>query len=202
MMESSKVLTGIILAGGKSQRMGTDKGLVCFSGKPLVQYAIELLSPFCNRILISSNNPGYERFGFEVVGDEYKDAGPMAGIASCLKLSKTDGNLVVSCDMPLLDPVVIKTILENVKENTFVVPTDSQGRAEPLCAFYRRSSIDIMQELIRAGSYRMTALFIHAPVRFVSPGDYPEKYNIQWFANFNSMEDLVKNCNAGQNIQQ
>ncbi|MFH1119090.1 MAG: molybdenum cofactor guanylyltransferase [Bacteroidota bacterium] len=198
-MDQNKALTGIILAGGKSRRMGTDKGLVCFSGKPLVQYAIDSLSPFCERILISSNNQGYERFGYEVVNDKYRDVGPMAGIASCLKQSRTEGNLVVSCDMPLLHPVVIKTILENTKENTFVVPTDAQGRAEPLCAFYRMDSLDILLKMITTGSYRMTELFIHAPVRYISPQDYPVKYDNQWFANFNSMEDLVTNCRADQN---
>jgi molybdopterin-guanine dinucleotide biosynthesis protein A len=196
-VENNINLTGIILAGGKSLRMGREKGLVCYTGKPLVQFALDILSLFCDRILISSNNPDYNRFGYEVVSDEFTDAGPMSGIASCLKQSRTDGNLVIPCDMPLLDPVVFKTILENVSGNTFVVPVDAKGRTEPLCAFYRRSSLDILTELIAKGSFRMTDLFIQAPVRYISPVDYPVNYNNQWFANFNSMDDLMNNSKAG-----
>jgi molybdopterin-guanine dinucleotide biosynthesis protein A len=63
-------ITGIILAGGKSLRMGTDKGLVIFRDKPLVQYSIDLLGQFCDRILISSNNKAYSVFGYEIVPDQ------------------------------------------------------------------------------------------------------------------------------------
>lgn len=193
-MNDHENVTGIILAGGKSSRMGADKGLVLLGGKPMVQYAIESLGLFCDRILISSNNPEYIRFGLEVIADSVADAGPMAGITSCLKQSTTERNLVLSCDMPLLQPVVLKTLLENVYENTFVVPVDAEGRSEPLCAFYKRSSLAILEDLINAGSFRMTDLFLRAPVKYLSPGDYPVKYNSQWFANINSAEDLT---NAG-----
>jgi molybdopterin-guanine dinucleotide biosynthesis protein A len=195
-MNDHENVTGIILAGGKSRRMGADKGLVLLGGKPMVQYAIESLGLFCDRILISSNNPEYNCFDLEVIADSVADAGPMAGIASCLKQSTTERNLVLSCDMPLLDPVVLKTLLDNVYENTFVVPVDAEGRSEPLCAFYRLSSLSILEDLIRAGSFRMTDLFLRAPVKYLSPGDYPVKYNSRWFANINSSEDLTNAANT------
>jgi len=190
-MNDHETVTGIILAGGKSRRMGADKGLVLLGGKPMVQYAIESLGLFCDRILISSNNPEYNCFGFEVIADSVTDAGPMAGISSCLKQSTTEWNLVLSCDMPLLQTVVLKTLLVNVAGNTFVVPVDAEGRSEPLCAFYRLSSLSILEDFISAGSFRMTDLFLRAPVKYLLPCDYPVKYNSQWFANINSAEDLT-----------
>ncbi|HPG34509.1 MAG TPA: molybdenum cofactor guanylyltransferase, partial [Lentimicrobium sp.] len=78
-MINKSQITGIVLAGGKSTRMGTDKGLMIFQGKPLVMYSIDLLSMFCGRILISSNNPEYAKFGYEIIADELPGAGPMAG---------------------------------------------------------------------------------------------------------------------------
>jgi len=189
-MINKALITGIVLAGGKSSRMGSDKGLMIFNGKPLVKYSLELLSHFCENILISSNNPEYKSFGFEVIADEVAGAGPVAGIATCLRQSKTSLNLVLSCDMPLLDPVVFETILKYMEGNTFVVPVDSSGRAEPLCAFYNKSSLGIAEKLILDGTYRMTALFDEASVRYIRPDDYPVSYNEKWFANLNTLDEF------------
>ncbi|NTW26273.1 MAG: molybdenum cofactor guanylyltransferase [Lentimicrobium sp.] len=189
-MINKTLITGIVLAGGKSSRMGSDKGLMIFNGKPLVQYSLDLLSLFCENILISSNNPSYKSFGFEVIADEVTGAGPIAGIASCLRHSGTSLNLVLSCDMPLLEPVVIETLLKNAEGNTFVVPIDSSGRAEPLCALYRSESLAYAEKLIQLESYRMTALFDKAPVKYIKPGDYPVRYNESWFANLNTPDDF------------
>lgn len=197
MMFKESGVTGIILAGGKSRRMGTDKGLVYFHGKPLVQYPIDLLSLCCNRLLISSNNPEYKRFGFDVITDDIEGAGPMAGIASCLKVSGTELNLVLSCDMPLVEVVVLKTLLENSQRNTFVVPLDKEGRAEPLCALYSDKSLPIMESLLGKRNFRMTELFRHGSVNYINPGDYPVKYNEKWFANFNTLDDLENACSSG-----
>lgn len=190
------LVTGIVLAGGKSSRMGRDKGLMIFNGKPLVQYSLDLLSHFCENMLISSNNPEYKSFGFEVIADEVGGAGPIAGIVTCLRHSKTSLNLVLSCDMPLLDPVVFETLLKYTEGNTFVVPVDSGGRAEPLCAFYNKSCLEIAEKLVQQGTFRMTALFDQAPVRFISPDDYPVSYNENWFANLNTLDEF-NSINSG-----
>lgn len=189
-MINKTLVTGIVLAGGKSSRMGSDKGLMIYNGKPLVQYSIDMLSHFCENILISSNNPTYKGFGFDVIADEVAGAGPMAGIASCLRQSKTNLNLVLSCDMPLLDPIVFTTLLKYTEGSTFVVPVDSSGRAEPLCAFYSKSSLGIAERLIHRGAYRMTALFDQAPTRFIKPDDYPVSYKEKWFANLNTRDEF------------
>ena len=85
------------MAGGKSSRMGTDKGLMTFQGKRLVEYAIELLQPFCSEIIISTNQAGYEGFGFKTVSDVYRDCGPVGGLHAALSESNYDYNLIVSC---------------------------------------------------------------------------------------------------------
>jgi molybdopterin-guanine dinucleotide biosynthesis protein A len=177
--------------------MGTDKGLVRFRGMPLVQYPIDLLSLCCRRLLISSNNPEYRQFGFEVIADDIENAGPMAGIASCLKESRTELNLVLSCDMPLLEVVVLNTLLRNSPAKTFVVPLDKEGRAEPLCAFYSDKSLQIIESLLGMKNFRMTELFKHGSVNYVNPGDYPISFNENWFANFNTLDDVT---NAGSFI--
>ncbi|MBK6967439.1 MAG: molybdenum cofactor guanylyltransferase [Bacteroidales bacterium] len=189
-MTTVSSVTGIVLAGGKSLRMGTDKGLMSFRGKPLVQYSIDLLGLFCDRILISSNNQAYSAFGYEIVPDQMEGAGPMAGISACLSNSKTEFNLVLSCDMPLADRVIFQTLIDLSVGYSFVVPVDSFGRIEPLCAIYKTDSLKIMQKLLASQSYRMTELFRYAPARMVAPEEYPLPYNGKWFMNVNTISDF------------
>ena len=189
-MSRDNRITGIVLAGGKSLRMGKDKGMVLFRRKPLAQYSIDMLSLFCDRILISSNNPAYTIFGHEVIPDELTGAGPMAGIASCLSQSSTDINLVLSCDMPLADPVIFRTLLGLAEGMTFVVPVDASGRTEPLCALYKKSSLAIMHKMLAGQNYRMTSLYGQAGCRMVTPDEYPIAYQDAWFMNLNTLEDI------------
>jgi molybdopterin-guanine dinucleotide biosynthesis protein A len=189
MIKDSSV-TGIVLAGGKSSRMGADKGLMVFCGKPLVQYSIDILSFFCNRILISSNNPAYNSFGHEIVADQIAGAGPMGGIAACLGKSNTELNLVISCDMPLADPVIFRTLLKLSADFTFIVPLDIMGREEPLCAVYKKDSLLIMQKQLAEQNFRMTELYRNAPVRLVTPNEYPIPFHEKWFMNLNTLQDF------------
>lgn len=189
-MKNEASITGIVLAGGKSRRMGVDKGLMLFRGKPLVQYSLDLLNKFCDRILISSNNPEYCSLGYEVIADKVAGAGPMAGIASCLEYSDSAINLILSCDMPLLEPVILETLLKNTEGNTFVVPLDHSGRAEPLCAMYHLNSLPLMKQMIESNTFRMTSLYLKEQVKYIHPADYPLPYNKLWFTNFNSLDDI------------
>lgn len=189
-MNKDVAVTGIVLAGGKSSRMGADKGLMVFRGKPLVQYSLELLSLFCDRILISSSNPTYNSFGYELVADQIAGAGPMGGIAACLGKSRTELNLVLSCDMPLTDPVIFRTLLKLSGDFAFVVPLDNKGRPEPLCALYKMDSLLTMQKLLDEQSFRMTELYKQAPVRFITPNEYPIPFHEKWFMNLNTLQDF------------
>jgi molybdenum cofactor guanylyltransferase len=131
-------LTGIVLAGGKSSRMGTDKGLLDYKGKKLVEYSFDLLSNYCNALIISTNNPEYRQFGITTVTDEFPEKGPAGGIFSALKKSSTDWNLVLACDMPFLNRRIIDALLNNLGNNNAVVPLHD-GLIEPLVAAYHKS---------------------------------------------------------------
>ena len=86
-------ITGIILAGGKSSRMGSDKGFLKLNDKRFVLYSIEALKPLVSEILIVSDNENYDTFGYKRIEDIIKNSGPVAGIYSGLKASKTEYNL-------------------------------------------------------------------------------------------------------------
>ena len=88
--------TGIVLAGGKSSRMGQDKALLDYQGKRLIDYAIELLTPVCSEILISTNQPGYENLGFQLIVDQYPDCGYIGGLHAALANAANNWDVVIS----------------------------------------------------------------------------------------------------------
>src|ERR1035437_7677768 len=95
-------LNGYILAGGKSSRMGTDKGLLVFNKKTIIQHVIAQLKPVVKEVIIVSNNRDYEKFGVKVIADIIKNIGPAGGIHAALSHSNTNHNFIVSCDMPFI----------------------------------------------------------------------------------------------------
>ena len=88
-MKNKKNITGIILAGGKSSRMGTDKGFVMYKNKAFIQHIIEAIHPLVDEIIIVSNNPDYDVFKLKRVNDIIENAGPLAGVYTGLFESET-----------------------------------------------------------------------------------------------------------------
>ncbi len=184
------VFDGIILAGGQSRRMGSDKGLVSYKGKQLVKYAIELLTPFCENIVISANNPQYSDFGLPVIPDEKKDIGPAGGLLATLSKSRNRYSIVVSCDMPHLNSEAVNHLIRNVKDATCYIPKHNNG-IEPLFGVYHRNFIHPLLEAVNNGNYKLKSLFNSTQTFFV---DFNNLLELQpsLFMNFNSLSDL--NC--------
>ncbi len=136
-------LTGIILAGGKSSRMGEDKGLMLFEGKPMIQYIIEVVKPLVKSIVIIANDKEYEQFGYPIYEDLIKGKKPLAGIYTGLKHSTTTKNLVMSCDVPYVNEEVLKLLIENC--NVDVVIPLKGDRTHQLIGVYDKKCIDIFK---------------------------------------------------------
>ena len=185
-------ITGIILAGGKSSRMGKDKGMIQLAGKPLISYSIDALKPFCDQILISSNSEDYELFGYPVHKDIFPDSGPMGGIYSCLLQSSSTLNLVLSCDMPLVSQSLIKYILDKSNKNSISVPVHGDNFIEPLCASYSTTTIPYLKKLIEQNSLKLIDLIDIAPSRQIRLDSSLPFYNPDLFLNINRPGDLVR----------
>jgi len=93
-MIDRKNITGIILAGGKSTRMDSEKGLILLNRKPFIKHIIEALNPLVNSIMIVSNNSEYDIFNLKRVEDIIENSGPLAGLYSGLFHSKTENNFL------------------------------------------------------------------------------------------------------------
>lgn len=152
--------TGIILAGGKSARMGHEKGLLEFEGKTFIEWVIASLTPLTDKIIISSNTEAFHHLGLPVYADMYPDTGPLGGIYTGLFHSQTDENLVIACDMPLVTSQALQALLTHADGQNIVVPS-LKGDLQPLCGFYRKSIQPGLQELLMKGQLKMMDVARH-----------------------------------------
>jgi molybdopterin-guanine dinucleotide biosynthesis protein A len=178
-------VTGIILAGGKSSRLGFDKGLADFHGKPLIQYSIHALEPLCSSIIVSANDPAYRSLGYPVQEDIIPDAGPIGGIYSCLLNSATDHNLILSCDTPFITTGLMQMILDHSSGYQIVIPESRPGYIEPLCGYYHKNNVPTLSEFINQGDLKLIR-YIETAHHKVIPA---HAYSIQ-FTNMNTPKDL------------
>jgi molybdopterin-guanine dinucleotide biosynthesis protein A len=133
----------ILLAGGRSHRMGEDKCLLDIGGKPLISHVLGQLNQQFDEVIVSvRTTAGYPSLAARVIEDKIPDRGPMMGILSCLEVSNHPTNFVQACDIP--DPPwwLVEKLLTAVKRGaTVAMPRDREGRMEPLFAVYHKRAI-------------------------------------------------------------
>ncbi|WP_103069451.1 molybdenum cofactor guanylyltransferase [Aquimarina sediminis] len=191
-MNKEKDITGIILAGGKSSRMGKEKGLLLLNNKPFIQYSIEALQPLVNQIIIVSSNTDYDVFGIKRVEDIIPDSGPVAGLHAGLTHSKTENNLVVSCDAPLLTTTLLEKLLHYKKEDNDIVQFEAEGKTIPLTALYKKRCSHKCLELLLLEERRLRKLVSALQTKTISL--LKKEYAL--VANINTIEDLKAITNA------
>jgi len=147
---------GLVLAGGKSRRMGQDKALLRHNGETQLGLAVRLLQQHLARVFVSaradqSTEP--ERARFSQIVDRYANLGPLAGILSAMDTDPQAAWLVVACDLPNLDSETIRHLLdERSATQPFTAYRSSvDGMPEPLCAIYNPSARRILDEFVAAG---------------------------------------------------
>jgi len=185
-MKFKNNITGIILAGGKSSRMGTEKGLILYKNKPFVEHIIESMNPLVDNIIIISNNKAYKSFGFRCYEDLIKNTGPLAGIYTGLRYSKTNNNLIVSCDIPLIKTVVLQKLIDQKNDASEVIQLQSQGKNMPLIALYKKSCEVIFMEELHQNQKKVQKALKKCNVKTVIIDGSLEQVT----ANINTPEDL------------
>ncbi|MBT8271898.1 MAG: molybdenum cofactor guanylyltransferase, partial [Bacteroidia bacterium] len=156
-------ITGIILAGGKSSRMGSEKGLVEFKGSPFIKHVIEALKPVCERLIIVSDNTAYDSFEVERIEDQYKNTGPLAGLYSGLKAADSDLNLVLSCDIPQVTSNLLRYLIDQIDNGHDIFQFKAFNKVIPLIGIYRKRCGQTSRDLIEDGERRLLALQDHHP---------------------------------------
>lgn len=189
-MKNEKQITGIILAGGKSSRMGTDKGFVMYKNKAFIQHIIEAIQPLVNEIIIVSNNPDYDMFKLKRVNDIIENAGPLAGVCTGLFKTETENNLIVSCDVPLINSETLALLINQIDEKADVVQLESQGKTMPLIAAYKKQSAPVFHTLLNEGERRLRVAINQLKVKTITLDKNQEKFttNINTPSNLKAIE--------------
>lgn len=160
--------TAIILAGGKSSRMGTNKSLLPIDGKANIQLIKEQLTPYFSQIMIATNDfEAYAFLGLPMINDEYKGLGPMAGIHAGLKNSKTETNFFVACDMPFSSGELAKHLVDLNEEYEAVVPRIN-GKLHPLFSVFKKMILPKIEQCLLRENLRMSDFLSTLDVRYVN----------------------------------
>jgi molybdopterin-guanine dinucleotide biosynthesis protein A len=148
-----------ILAGGASRRMGRNKALLPFRGKPLLRNQLDLLSPLFSEILLSANDPDpYSPFKLRVVPDQFAEPCSLSGIHALLKAATAPRVFVVACDLPFLNPKLIRAMLEVAGDFDVIVPETSDGM-EPLHAIYSRTCVPAIESAAADGRWKVSGFY-------------------------------------------
>jgi molybdopterin-guanine dinucleotide biosynthesis protein A len=154
-------LTGLVLCGGTSRRMGRDKATLEHDGRRWIERTVELLDGVCDEVLLACGaTPRYADLGRGLVLDEGTDLGPLAGLAAGLDAARHDRVLAVAVDMQALDRgTLVALAAAEGGEEADVVAYEVAGRPEPLCAVYHRRVLPAIRAALAAGRRRMIAFW-------------------------------------------
>jgi len=190
--------SAIILAGGKNSRIGRNKALIRLpTGETILQSIINILQRIFPEIILVTNQKesylSYEsdrKLNLYVVEDLIKECGPLGGIFTGLCYSVSKYNFVVACDMPFIQPDLIRLLLEKSRTHDVVIP-EVDGEMEPLFALYSKGCIPIMWEHLQKQNYKIREVLSKLQVKKIGEEEIdrvdPEHLS---FFNINTEEDL------------
>jgi len=142
-----------ILAGGRSRRMGADKALLEYGGRPLAAYVAEQAAGAAGRAWIVGPASRYGALGWPCLDERFPGSGPLSGIDAALRSGLAEWCLVLACDMPGADAASLRALLEHARASgaDAAVTVSAGGRAEPLCATYHARLAPLVERLLREG---------------------------------------------------
>lgn len=183
-------VTGFVVAGGRSRRMGRDKALLPWGDATLLDHALARLRDVTDdvRILCGSEERYADR-GVQVVTDLVSDASPLGGLLAGLTATDKPLTLLLGVDLPLVPSTLLRFLVEIAPGADAVVPFSHRDR-EPLCAAYGRSCLDPIRASVARGDLRMDAFWPEVRVRRVTPSELSAFGDpVVLFSNVNSPED-------------
>jgi molybdopterin-guanine dinucleotide biosynthesis protein A len=187
-------ITGIILAGGKSSRIGFDKGVINLNGKPFIVHIIEAMKPLVNNIIIVSDNTDYDKFGYQIVNDLIKNFGPVAGLYSGLSNSKTEYNLVLSCDVPLIKTFILEQLIDRFDIDYDMIQLQSENKSMPLIAIYKTHCLHTFEAQLNKNEKRLRIAVEQLKHKTITIDSECDQYvkNINTIAQLNEIQHAIK----------
>ncbi|MBN9349902.1 MAG: molybdenum cofactor guanylyltransferase [Chitinophagaceae bacterium] len=195
--QSNKNITGYILAGGKSSRMGVDKGLLLFNGEPLVLGIIKQLQVPTHEVIIIANNPEYKKFGLPVLSDLIPGIGPAGGIYTALQHSPSEKIFVTACDMPFINSAAVDYIIQHSSQAEITIPVFF-GKVQPLFAVYSKNCLMKWKALIESGETRLQSMVEMFDLKKIPVEDNPI-FDDLLFTNLNNKTDFSNALKSVEN---
>ena len=190
------MLTIVVQAGGQSSRMGEDKALKLFLGRPLIQRVVERLTPLADEIIVTTNRPAAFAFlDLRLSADLKPGRGALGGLYTAIASATHPIVAVVACDMPFASPTLLEAMSKLLlEEEADVVIAKSDEGYEPLHAVYRREiCLPAIESAIEADQWKVIAWFPQVKVRVLTPEEIhsadPDGFA---FWNVNTPEEFMK----------
>jgi len=183
-------ITAFVLAGGKSSRMGSDKAFLRLQEETLLTRALKVAGSVAKEVRIVGDGNKFAAFG-RVVEDRYRDRGPLGGIHAALSITTTELNLILAVDLPFVVPKFLKYLLVRARESgaTVTVPRAGSG-LQPLCAVYRRDFTAVAEQALRAGKYKVDAVFASVSTYVIEASELAAAgFSERSFLNVNTPEE-------------
>ena len=184
--------TGVVLAGGKSSRMGSDKSLMpLYPGGPtLLDHALDRLAPLVDELLVVGNPEKHGHVGPFVIADDLPGKGPLGGLVTAMRYAGQDRLLVLAVDMPNVDQELLMRLTNGLGHFTDAVIPRHGGRSEPLCAAYHRRCATTFQMLLEQDRLKMSEAIEHVRTAWIEVSDAENGPGRDLFRNVNKPEDL------------
>ncbi len=178
-------VSGFLLAGGLSSRMGTNKSLLHFQGETLAERGLRKLHQVCAEVAIAGGVPALAPYG-RIVPDLYPGQGPLGGIVSALEQTTTERNLFLAVDMPVLPVDALRALLTAAGDPALVTLSQAGGQLQPLCGVYSRRALPVLRAELLKGNRK-----VRAAVEATGSFRYWKAPEPAWFTNVNTPEEFA-----------
>jgi len=184
-------MTGVVLAGGRSTRMGTNKALLEFDGVPISERVLAALRPLFRELAIVANDPEpYAYLHLPIWPDRLPGKGPLGGLYTAVSNSAFSQSFCMACDMPFANRAIIQYLTQLAHAVDVVVPRTPDGY-QPLHAVYSKTCLGPMESLLTANRLKIDHLFPAVRVRVVEEAELRRLDPLQCaFINVNTRQDL------------
>jgi molybdopterin-guanine dinucleotide biosynthesis protein A len=184
-------MTGVILSGGKSLRMGHDKAFIEIAGLPMIERILRVLRDLFEETLIVANQTDpYRRLDTSIYTDAIPGRGALGGLYTGLLFSSFDTSFCVGCDMPFLSPSLISYLTDKIEGHDAVVPRTADG-LQPLHAVYSKTCLGAIRRMLDDKKDKVIDFYPLVSVKFVPESEF--SFLAGWkesFVNINTPEDL------------
>jgi molybdenum cofactor guanylyltransferase len=192
-----EAITGFVLAGGKSTRMGQQKdkakAVLAPGGGTLLESALKTVRALAGEVFVLGSPELYSAYG-PTVPDVFPGCGPLGGIHAALAETKTEFNLMIAVDTPFLSAELLNYILDRALEKrTMVTAPEINDYPQPLCAVYSREFLPVAERALRAGNYKIVPLFPREGTLLIREAELKRfAFTSEMFENLNTPEDLER----------